>query len=54
MLARLVCLALGHTWVKTPYPNADTADAFFLRCRRCRTENDAAGSGVNGAMSGGF
>ena len=54
MLSRLVCLLLGHKWVKTAYDGADTRDGFFLRCKRCREENDADSSGVDGAMGSGF
>ena len=29
----------GHQWRKVRYPDADSPDAFFLRCSRCRTED---------------
>ncbi len=54
MLAWARCLLLGHKYVKTPYPEADTADGFYLRCRRCAKTKDASSSGVDGAMGAGF
>ncbi len=53
MLTKLRCLLMGHRWVRTSYEGADTSDAFFLRCRRCSKDKDAA-SGLNGAMGAGF
>ena len=52
MLTRLVCLLLGHRWLKTPYADADTGDGYLLRCRRCSKETEAAGSGVDWAGAG--
>jgi hypothetical protein len=54
VLTKLLCFATGHRWNKIAYPDADTADGFFLRCRRCHKENHDSSSGVNGAMGWGF
>ena len=54
MLTRLRCLAAGHRWNKIRYPEADTAEGYFLRCRRCGKENHDDSSGVDGAMGWGF
>ncbi len=40
--------------LKVPYEGADTADAFYLRCRRCGRQKEDADSGVAGDMAGGF
>lgn len=53
-MKRLVCLLMGHRYVKTPYPNADTADGFYLRCLRCCKDTDPATTNVNGAFALGF
>ena len=53
MLMRVVCSLLGHKWARVSYPEGDTADAFFLRCRRCGHENDSARA-PTGPVIGGF
>jgi hypothetical protein len=54
MLKRVRCLLIDHRWVKTPYPDGDTADAFYLRCKKCGRSRDMRSSGVDGAMGGGM
>jgi hypothetical protein len=53
-LSRLRCLFVGHRWLRVPYDVADPSDGYFLRCRRCATENDSESRGVSGAMAWGF
>jgi hypothetical protein len=52
-VSRLWCFLVGHRWLRVRY-DADTSDEFFLRCRRCATENHNENSGVSGAMLWGF
>lgn len=51
MLTRLVCLLLGHTWVKTAYAASDTRDGYYLHCRRCSREDQGDGSGADWART---
>ena len=39
MMARLLCLVIGHRWSRASYPGAN--DAYFLRCRRCAKEKES-------------
>jgi hypothetical protein len=47
-VSRLRCFLVGHRWLRVS--DADTSHEFFLRCRRCATENHNENSGVSGAM----
>jgi hypothetical protein len=40
-----------HQWDKVMYPDADSPNGFFLRCRRCGKEREAPGSAA-GATKG--
>lgn len=53
-LSHLRCAVTGHRWMKTSYDGSDTSDGFFLRCRRCATENHREPSSVNGAIAWGW
>ena len=54
MLTRMLCFVIGHAWRRTPDPDADTADAYYLACRRCGRRREARTSGVDGGMAAGF
>jgi hypothetical protein len=53
-LSRLRCFLIGHRWLRVPYDGADASDGFFLRCRRCATENHRESSGVHPAIAWGW
>jgi len=38
-VSRVRCFLLGHRWLRVRYDGDDTPDGYFLRCRRCATEN---------------
>jgi hypothetical protein len=53
-VSRVRCLLLGHRWLRVRYDGADTSDGFFLRCRRCATENHNESSGLKVSMAWAF
>jgi hypothetical protein len=53
-VSRVRCFLLGHRWQRVRYDGADTSDEFFLRCRRCATENHDESNGLKMSMAWAF
>jgi hypothetical protein len=54
MAIRIWCFVAGHRWTRIRYPDADTDDAYFRQCRRCKREDHRDHALVPGAMALGF
>ena len=51
-MRRVLCLLKGHGWVKTRYEGADTAEGYYLTCRRCGRQRHGGGTTINQGAHG--